>query len=148
MKRAILFIVLLVQPGRAASSQVAPHNLNKPVDIEVTSQRLQARYHRRASILYQSDCPSLMGGTSDSHVSPQPKGCRKQKLARLSRTIKASCGLARNMVFSFLFRFWQTADRLGLVLRRCIRCLLVGHGEKVPSRRSLVVSKMYRVSKV
>jgi ligand-binding sensor domain-containing protein len=32
MKRAILFIVLLVQPGRAASSQVAPHNLNKPVD--------------------------------------------------------------------------------------------------------------------
>jgi hypothetical protein len=29
-----------------------------------------------------------------------------------------------------------------------VLCLIVGHGEKVPSRGLVVVGKMYRVSKV
>jgi hypothetical protein len=32
MMRAILFIAFLMQPPRAASSQAAPHDLNKAVD--------------------------------------------------------------------------------------------------------------------
>ena len=43
------------------------------------------------------NCPLSMGRTFASHVSPQPKGCRKQGLLRLFRTIRASSGLARNM---------------------------------------------------